>query len=92
MVYVQRNNRRKLLFREIIYRWSLGDRLPATKPGIGDGGRAVESVKDTLDMIADGRLKPDRMQTHTLPFSKVKEGFEMVANYADGVMKAMIRF
>lgn len=54
--------------------------------------RQNESVKDTLDMIADGRLKPDRMQTHTLPFSKVKEGFEMVANYADGVMKAMIRF
>jgi threonine dehydrogenase-like Zn-dependent dehydrogenase len=49
-------------------------------------------VEATLEMISDGRLKPDRMQTHTFTFSQVKEAFEMVAAYKDGVMKAMIRF
>jgi L-iditol 2-dehydrogenase len=54
--------------------------------------RQNEVVEDTLTMITDGRLKPDKMQTHNFRFDQVKEAFDMVAGYHDGVMKAMIHF
>jgi threonine dehydrogenase-like Zn-dependent dehydrogenase len=54
--------------------------------------RQNEAVETTLEMIADGRLKPDPMQTHNFSFDQTKEAFDMVAGYRDGVMKAMIHF
>jgi L-iditol 2-dehydrogenase len=54
--------------------------------------RQNESVELTLEMISDGRIKPDAMQTHTLGFDQIGKAFEMVAGYKDGVMKAMINF
>jgi L-iditol 2-dehydrogenase len=32
------------------------------------------------------------MVTHRFPFEKTKEAFDLVAEYSDGVMKAMIDF
>jgi L-iditol 2-dehydrogenase len=32
------------------------------------------------------------MVTHRFPFEKTKEAFDLVADYHDGVMKAMIDF
>lgn len=52
--------------------------------------RQNEVVELTLDMIADGRLKPDPMQTHNFDFARTEEAFELVAGYRDGVVKAMI--
>ncbi|MFA9390263.1 MAG: alcohol dehydrogenase catalytic domain-containing protein [Prolixibacteraceae bacterium] len=46
----------------------------------------------TLDMLASGKVDGRAMITHRFPFSKVAEAFDMVANYKDGVMKAMIDF
>jgi L-iditol 2-dehydrogenase len=54
--------------------------------------RQNESVEDTLEMITDGRIKPDPMQTHNFRFEDTAEAFDMVAGYRDGVMKAMIHF
>jgi L-iditol 2-dehydrogenase len=74
-------------------RWSFDvDILRRKEIDIQHVRRQNESVETTLEMISDGRLKPGRMQTHTFTFSQVKEAFEMVAGYNDGVMKAMIRF
>jgi L-iditol 2-dehydrogenase len=54
--------------------------------------RQNEAVETTLEMIADGRLKPDAMQTHNFSFNETAAAFDMVAGYRDGVMKAMIHF
>jgi threonine dehydrogenase-like Zn-dependent dehydrogenase len=43
-------------------------------------------------MIADGRINLKRLITHHFPFEKTKDAFDLVAEYKDGVMKAMIDF
>ena len=52
----------------------------------------MKQLKKRLHMISDGTLKPDKMQTHNFSFEHVKEAFDKVAGYHDGVMKAMIHF
>lgn len=52
--------------------------------------RQVDCVQDALDMIDDGSIDVDFMATHHFPFEKTKEAFDLVANYKDGVIKAMI--
>jgi L-iditol 2-dehydrogenase len=47
-------------------------------------------VRETIEMISDGRLKPDRMQTHIFSLDDAGKAFDLVAGYRDGVMKAMI--
>jgi L-iditol 2-dehydrogenase len=49
-------------------------------------GFALEALK----LIESGRAKVDFMVTHRFPFEKTPEAFELVANYRDGVVKAMI--
>ena len=74
-------------------RWSFDtDDLRRKEICIQNVRRQNECVETTLEMIADGRLRPDKMQTHTFKFDKIKEAFELVAGYKDGVMKAMINF
>jgi len=43
-------------------------------------------------MITKGKIIPDRMLTHTYELERISEAFDLVDNYMDGVMKAMIRF
>ncbi len=74
-------------------RWSFDvDDLRRKEIDIQSVRRQNESVELTLEMISDGRIKPDAMQTHTYKFDQVGEAFEMVSGYRDGVMKAMINF
>lgn len=54
--------------------------------------RQNECVDDTLELIESGRVEIDRWVTHRFPFEQTKKGFDMVANYEDGVLKAMIEF
>jgi L-iditol 2-dehydrogenase len=54
--------------------------------------RQNNCVQQTLDMIARGIIDVDKMITHRFPFERTKEAFDMVAEYRDGVMKAMIEF
>jgi len=54
--------------------------------------RQNECVQLTLDMIADGRVNVKNLITHHFPFEKTKDAFDLVADYKDGVMKAMIDF
>lgn len=54
--------------------------------------RQNDCVQQTLDMIARGSIDVDKMITHRFPFERTKEAFDMVAEYRDGVMKAMIEF
>ncbi|MFO7368653.1 MAG: alcohol dehydrogenase catalytic domain-containing protein [Bacteroidales bacterium] len=73
--------------------WSFDvDSLRRKEIDIQSVRRQNESVELTLNMIADGRIQPDAMQTHTFDFDQIGTAFEMVAGYKDGVMKAMINF
>jgi L-iditol 2-dehydrogenase len=73
--------------------WSFDvDSLRRKEIDIQSVRRQNESVELTLEMISDGRIKPDAMQTHTFKFKRIEEAFEMVSGYRDGVMKAMINF
>jgi L-iditol 2-dehydrogenase len=74
-------------------RWSFeADDLRRKEICIQNVRRQNESVETTLKMISDGSIKPDKMQTHTFQFEQIKEAFELVAGYKDGVMKAIINF
>jgi L-iditol 2-dehydrogenase len=42
--------------------------------------------------MKNGRIKIENMITHRFPFERTKEAFDLVADYRDGVMKAMIDF
>lgn len=54
--------------------------------------RQVGCVEDALEMMKNGKIKIEKMITHRFPFSETKKGFDLVAAYKDGVMKAMIDF
>lgn len=54
--------------------------------------RQVDCVQDALDMIDDKQIDVDFMATHHFTFDKTKDAFDLVANYKDGVIKAMIDF
>lgn len=54
--------------------------------------RQIECVREALDMIDNGDINVDFMVTHRFGFSHSKEAFDLVAEYGDGVLKAMIEF
>jgi len=49
-------------------------------------------VQAALDMIEGGRIDVDFMITHHFGLEQVTEAFELVADYRDGVVKAMVSF
>ena len=52
--------------------------------------RQVDCVEPVLEMMESGRVDAKNMITHRFPFEKTKEAFDFVADYRDGVMKAVI--
>jgi L-iditol 2-dehydrogenase len=54
--------------------------------------RQNNCTEEALDMISRGLIPIDPMITHRFPFERTKDAFELVADYRDGVMKAMIEF
>jgi len=54
--------------------------------------RQVNCVEDALEMMKDGSVSIENMVTHRFPLVRTKEAFDLVADYKDGVMKAMIDF
>jgi len=47
-------------------------------------------VQPAIDLLESGAVELDLMTTHHFPFSETPAAFELVRNYADGVVKAMI--
>jgi len=45
-----------------------------------------------MDLVASGKVDVDFMITHRFKMEQAKEAFDMVAEYADGVVKALIEF
>jgi len=54
--------------------------------------RQNNCTHETLQMLAEGKIEGSAMITHRFPFSEIAKAFDMVSNYEDGVMKAMIDF
>ncbi len=54
--------------------------------------RQNESLEETLEGLATGKYDVTRMATHHFNFADSQRAFDMVSDYKDGVMKAMIEF
>ncbi len=54
--------------------------------------RQNRCTKEAIKLVASGKANIDFMITHRFSAEKAKEAFEMVADYSDGVIKAIIEF
>ncbi len=54
--------------------------------------RQNHTVEEALELMEQKRIDVGKMATHRFPFSKTKEAFDLVTEYGDGVMKAMVDF
>jgi L-iditol 2-dehydrogenase len=54
--------------------------------------RQNHCTEEALRMLAEGKVDGSAMITHRFKHNDIANAFEMVANYQDGVMKAMIDF
>ena len=68
------------------------DKLRRKEIDIVNIRRQVGCAQSAIDLVASGRVKVDFMVTHRFGFEQTKEAFEMVAEYRDGVVKALIEF
>ena len=74
-------------------RWSFSvDKMRRKEICVQNVRRQNERVTPTLEMMASGRVNVNPMVTHRFSFDRTKEAFDLVTDYRDGVMKAMIDF
>jgi len=52
--------------------------------------RQAQCTQKAIDLLERKRINMDAMVTHHFPLEETREAFDLVANYRDGVMKAMI--
>jgi L-iditol 2-dehydrogenase len=52
--------------------------------------RQNNCTQQCLDLIAQGKISPEFMITHRFKLEQTKKAFDLVAKYADGVVKAVI--
>ncbi|MBN1795383.1 MAG: alcohol dehydrogenase catalytic domain-containing protein [Sedimentisphaerales bacterium] len=45
-----------------------------------------------IELVASGKIQPDFMVTHYFSLEQTQQAFDLVSNYADGVVKAVIKF
>ena len=54
--------------------------------------RQNNCIQPVINLIASRKFSTDFMITHRFPFKQTNEAFNMVANYNDSVIKALIKF
>jgi len=52
--------------------------------------RQCRCTQKTIDLLERKKINLDAMVTHHFPLAETRQAFDLVANYRDGVMKAMI--
>jgi L-iditol 2-dehydrogenase len=52
--------------------------------------RQVHCTQKAVDLLAQGRINMDSLVTHRFALEDTQKAFDLVSNYKDGVMKAMI--
>ena len=74
-------------------RWSFPvDQMRHKEICIQNIRRQNHTLEETLELMESGKVDVGRMPTHRFPFSRTKEAFDLVTEYGDGVMKAMVDF
>jgi len=66
------------------------DKIRRKEISIRNVRRQNECMLEAVDLIESGRVNVDAMVTHRFPLERSGEAFELVSEYRDGVMKAMI--
>ncbi len=54
--------------------------------------RQVDCVETALELMNSGRVSVKNMITHRFSFADTRKAFDLVADYGDGVMKALVDF
>jgi L-iditol 2-dehydrogenase len=54
--------------------------------------RQAHCTQKAIDLLDQHKINLDKMVTHHFPLEETQQAFELLANYRDGVMKAMISF
>jgi L-iditol 2-dehydrogenase len=49
-------------------------------------------TRKAIDLLGNKTISLDALVTHRFPLERIQEAFDLVANYRDGVMKAMVSF
>jgi L-iditol 2-dehydrogenase len=74
-------------------RWSFNvDRMRHKEICIQNVRRQNHTLEETLELMETKKIDVSRMATHRFPFAATKEAFDLVTEYRDGVMKAMVDF
>jgi len=74
-------------------RWSFPvDQMRHKEICVQNVRRQNHTLEETLGLMENGKIDVGKMATHRFPFSLTKEAFDLVTEYGDGVMKAMIDF
>lgn len=74
-------------------RWSFSaDKLRRKEITVINIRRQNNCTHKTLNLMQQGEIDGSAMITHRFPFDKIEKAFELVKNYRDGVMKAMVEF
>jgi L-iditol 2-dehydrogenase len=74
-------------------RWSFPvDKMRHKEICVQNVRRQNHALEETLELLETGRIDVSAMPTHRFSFAQTKEAFDLVAEYKDGVMKAMIDF
>ncbi len=76
-----------------IDRWSISvDDTRHKEVTITNVRRQNQAVEEALELLATEKVDVSNMPTHRVKFDDSKKAFDLVADYKDGVMKAMIDF
>jgi len=54
--------------------------------------RQNKSIKPVIELISSGKISPEFMITHKFNYEKTSDAFDIVSNYRDNVVKAVIKF
>jgi L-iditol 2-dehydrogenase len=66
------------------------DKLRRKEICIQNVRRQNECMQDAIDLVQDAETDVGFMITHRFPFEEAKQAFDLVAEYGDGVVKAMV--
>ncbi len=74
-------------------RWSFSvDKMRHKEITVRNVRRQNNCVERSLELMETGKVDVSRMPTHRYKFEDSRQAFELVTEYRDGVMKAMIDF
>lgn len=53
---------------------------------------SMETFACAMELLEQGRFEPAGLFTHTMPFERFPEAYELAQNYRDGVIKVLLTF